>query len=471
MSIVLKMSCEGEVRRVKLAYDRVRHEDVLELVHKTWPDASFSSIAYLQEDGNPYLLDASSTSDFLGTVVQPAGQNVIRLQLVTEKGVNTQMPHQLELHSEVHGQGYNPSFAVTTNPADAIDATASSQCKDRLTINAESAVHWIDSFFPRAWTGRMTYRDLTFDQFPDPLSAVKVYLPAEVTRPFFKQPVSYTDCAECCLLRFVQLALFAQSGSSDVTEARLIDLDHAEHLGADLKLIEYFRCFPAVLSQEFTSSEARSAWATLVTRRAGCAYVRHGGFEMNAGVGNFLALLKSLFPKLPINEGVTARSDDGNALRGALKIVCCFFSRPGKKLSIANFSFVGPLWSRKKGQGGPLWTHPITHDFAQNEIAVDRETSMDVCVNDRQIYHFDLWDRHFLADGNAEEVTSGHAEMSYADPRVAWACGTCTFENEYQAITCAMCQGSRPGAWPCAACTFENQPYAQRCEVCSSARQ
>jgi len=158
-----------------------------------------------------------------------------------------------------------------------------------------------------------------------------VHLPTEITKPFFEQPVSYADCAECCLLRFVQLTLFVQSGSNEVTHAHLVDLDHAEHLGADRGLIEYFRCFPAVASQELTSLEARSAWAALVTRRAGCAYVRSGGFEMNAGVGNFLALLKSLFPKLPISEEVTGRSDNGNTVLEALKIVCSFFSRPDKK--------------------------------------------------------------------------------------------------------------------------------------------
>jgi len=96
---------------------------------------------------------------------------------------------------------------------------------------------------------------------------------------------------------------------------------------------------------------------------------------------------------------------------------------------------------------------------------------MDVCINDCQIYHFDLWDRHFLAGSDMEEVTSGHAEMSHADPREAWACCICTYDNEYQATRCGMCQESRPGTWLCGTCTYENQPYAQKCEMCNSARQ
>merc|ERR1712187_807627 len=142
-------------------------------------------------------------------------------------------------------------------------------------------------------------------------------------------------------------------------------------------------------------------------------------------------MLKSLFPELQIPEGVTGRSDDSNALAKALEFVCEFFSTPAKKLSIANFKFVGPLWSRKNGYDQFLWMHPITHGDVSNKVAVDRETSLDVCVNDYPIYHFDLWDRHFLAEERHEEVTSGHAEMSHAVARrVIWACTACTYHNE-----------------------------------------
>lgn len=167
----------------------------------------------------------------------------------------------------------------------------------------------------------------------------------------------------------------------------------------------------------------------------------------------------------------SGRSDDGDAVLEALEIVCGFFSTPAKKLSIANFEFVGPLRSRKEDRGGPFWTHPITGGCAPNQIAVDRETSIDVCVNACPIYHFDLWDRHFLAEGEIVEVTSGHAEMSHADPRVAWACGACTFENDSQAINCEMCEEPRPGRWHCSTCTYENHPHVTLCEMCNSARQ
>lgn len=169
-------------------------------------------------------------------------------------------------------------------------------------------MQWIDQFIPRALTRqRMEYHESALGCYPDPFSTVTIHLPTEITKDFFKDPVSYTDCAECCLLRFVQLSLLESSLEVDKASGEKgiypsIKLDRMAKLGADAELVDYFQVFPEVLPQDLTSLEARSAWAALVTQRAGCAYVRQGGFEMNAGMGNFLAVLKSLFPPLPIPE-------------------------------------------------------------------------------------------------------------------------------------------------------------------------
>lgn len=124
-------------------------------------------------------------------------------------------------------------------------------------------------------------------------------------------------------------------------------------------------------------------------------------------------------------------------------------------MAIVNFEFVGPLCSRKRGGGGPLWTHPITGGCVRNSSAVDRETSFDVCVNARPVYHFDLWDRHFLAEGDLigghVEVTSGHAEMSRADPLGAWACDVAHARTSLalSSAQCAQRSDRTPGHVAC----------------------
>ena len=66
--------------------------------------------------------------------------------------------------------------------------------------------------------------------------------------------------------------------------------------------MDYFRRFPLALSQtEYETKEgmeARTAWTMLLCKRQDVLYGRAGRFEIGAGVGNFLAFLSLLFPRV-----------------------------------------------------------------------------------------------------------------------------------------------------------------------------
>ena len=250
------------------------------------------------------------------------------------------------------------------------------------------------------------------------------------------------DCAECCLLRFVQLALLSPSSlphmrdSAELNppsppqmrsyDSASVDVLRAAALGADPRLLDYFRAFPRVHWERAAPGDdqgARDAWAALVSQRESVRYVRRGGFEMAAGLGNFLAALCSLFPGpggLPDTAGRAPplfRTDVADAYADALAVACAHLSSAESwVLSVGAFAFVGPLRCGRGSRSNGLWINPMTLDTAPHPVAVDREASVDVHVNGQAVYHFDLWDRHFLTCGGDEELTSGHAEMSAAGP-------------------------------------------------------
>ncbi len=59
----------------------------------------------------------------------------------------------------------------------------------------------------------------------------------------------------------------------------------------------------------FRRFPARCQWTELTcSRPAPCAYVRTGGFEMQAGATNFLAVLQSMFPRLKLPQASMMRN-------------------------------------------------------------------------------------------------------------------------------------------------------------------
>lgn len=263
---------------------------------------------------------------------------------------------------------------------------------------------------------------------PGALQIVTVDLPNEITKPFWgKDDVSFTDCAENCVLRFVQLALLndpnedvgvsgGPSEDSDKDFSRRINVARAAELGAIPEVVQYFERFPLALEQfEYTSSmaglSARAAWATLVSQRDGCAYVRTGGFEMNAGVGNFLAVIQALFPYLGLPAGSMTRSDDGSVYKKGLQLTCDFFSTPSKRLGFEKFAFDGPTRCERTIPPSWDWVHPIYGGDTENSVAIDRKASAQLAINGTSHLTFSWWDRDFPAERDLVAVTSGHAQL------------------------------------------------------------
>jgi len=83
MPAVLKLKCQEEVRRVKLAHEEIKYEDVLKLIREAWPEVVFSSLKYLDDDGDLCTLCGATFSDFLDIAPEISGQKVLKLQLGT----------------------------------------------------------------------------------------------------------------------------------------------------------------------------------------------------------------------------------------------------------------------------------------------------------------------------------------------------------------------------------------------------
>lgn len=256
-------------------------------------------------------------------------------------------------------------------------------------------------------------------QCPRALQVVLVELPSAVTAPHWgTATVEYTDCAENCVLRFLQVALLADPGTAswEWTPRGRISAARAGELGAIPELVDFFERHPVALSQHAYASTAagmaeRCEFACLVTRRDGCAYVREGGFEMNAGVGNFLAVVRALFPCIELPAEAAVRADNGASYEQALQIVCDFFSTPRKHLQFHNFSFEGPTTVTRGKPPSWHWVHPIYGGVTPNGVAVDRKTRADLAVNGVRSLRFEWWDRDFPAEQGLVAVTSGHAQL------------------------------------------------------------
>ena len=87
MSVVLKMKYQEEVRRIKLATEQIKYEDVLKLIREAWPEEVIteeviSSLKYLDDDGDLCTLCCATFPDFLDGH-EISGRKVLKLQLST----------------------------------------------------------------------------------------------------------------------------------------------------------------------------------------------------------------------------------------------------------------------------------------------------------------------------------------------------------------------------------------------------
>jgi hypothetical protein len=72
--------------------------------------------------------------------------------------------------------------------------------------------------------------------------------------------------------------------------------------------------------------QARCEWTALTcSRPSPCAYVRRGGFEMQAGATNFLAVLQSMFPRLALPQACMMRNCSKQQLSQVHEVDACTY--------------------------------------------------------------------------------------------------------------------------------------------------
>lgn len=248
-------------------------------------------------------------------------------------------------------------------------------------------------------------------RYPKALDVVTVTLPRDMTSHISKYEQSFTDCAENCLLCFIQVALLDSGG-----DGRVISSSRARELGAAVEISEYFSRWPYAFSQmeyEREHHNARCEWTQLTcSRPPPCAYVRRGGFEMQAGATNFLALLQSMFPLLTLPQACMMRNCSKKLLTQGFDAATSFFSTPEHHMKFQSITMKEPTTELRTNPPQPSWIHPVRQPaLCPHSRAIDWHCSAVLHINDSAVLKFVWWDRDFPAEGPHESVASGHAQL------------------------------------------------------------
>jgi hypothetical protein len=234
--------------------------------------------------------------------------------------------------------------------------------------------------------------------------------------------LSFYDCAEKVVLRFLQLALL---DPSPLLPLHTLSLVRALELGASPGVLEYFHLHHRASSNAHYSTEtgkaARSTWAALLGRREGISYRQAGGYEILPTSLNFLAALQALFPRLKKHTVANREAFDSTA---------AFFSAPSPTspstltstsltLSWEDVTIAPPITTlRFEREARDKWTpvtsfHPVAHSRA-----TDQRSHATLCIGGVACFYLHWFLREFLAEPQRGLSTlfSGHSQMYVCTP-------------------------------------------------------
>lgn len=244
------------------------------------------------------------------------------------------------------------------------------------------------------------------EPLPGALSATSVTIPSSLTHG---RAISFHDCAEKVVLRFVQIALLDTQhrwtgGLPRASSARAIELHAVD--GLVLYICRWPIAYPSASYADFDKRGARADWAMLLSGRAGLAYNQGGRYELLPGACNFLAALHALFPTMPRAAGSTTRD--------AFSAAASFFSTPTLNLSWSRVSF-GPQTITLRSAREPIdkWTVVCEKATAPHLRAQDCRDRATLCINGKPHVHINWYLRVFLAEPARALGArhSGHAQM------------------------------------------------------------
>jgi len=233
------------------------------------------------------------------------------------------------------------------------------------------------------------------------IKAISVTIPKEKL-PRSDFTLSHEDCHECTILRLIQIMF--QNGNQ--VSVSLLKKKHAS-----LDVIDYFTQFPFIGDDEFYSTVygqvARNEWSVLLSRRKGVKYVRPSGFELEAGIYNFIAAIGSLFP-INLSSHYVERGDQIRYYMDALQYIGEYMSFKAHRIE-----FTDVVWTSTK-DSSPRNVFPETPSGVTS--AENRICTATFCVNGQPWYRIQWWDSYFLFDKTPDPkwyhmLVGGHVEM------------------------------------------------------------
>eukprot|EP00429_Kryptoperidinium_foliaceum_P113451 CAMPEP_0176317788 /NCGR_PEP_ID=MMETSP0121_2-20121125/69437_1 /TAXON_ID=160619 /ORGANISM="Kryptoperidinium foliaceum, Strain CCMP 1326" /LENGTH=169 /DNA_ID=CAMNT_0017660057 /DNA_START=43 /DNA_END=548 /DNA_ORIENTATION=- len=81
MPFVLKLRCQGEVRRAQLVDEELSYDAVRGMIRTVWPELGDFAATYTDEDGDRCSLCAATFPDFRTHGEEKGGQTLFRLEL------------------------------------------------------------------------------------------------------------------------------------------------------------------------------------------------------------------------------------------------------------------------------------------------------------------------------------------------------------------------------------------------------
>ena len=235
------------------------------------------------------------------------------------------------------------------------------------------------------------------------IKAITVDIPKEIL-PRSDFTLSYGDCHECTILRLIQI-MFKKGDRVSVSLLK--------KKNASLDLIDYFIQFPFIGDDAFYKTVygqvARNEWSVLLSRRKGVKYVRPSGFELEAGIYNFIAVMGSLFP-INIPSKYIERGDHIQYYTDALHYIGEYMSFKDHRIK-----FTDLVWTSTKDLSP---TNVFSETPSGVASAENRICTATFCINGKPWYRIQWWDSYFLYDKTPDPkwyqmLVGGHVEMCH----------------------------------------------------------
>ena len=229
-------------------------------------------------------------------------------------------------------------------------------------------------------TSGFSHAALDVKAVQDPIIYKKVEIPIAISGA--ESIISYTDCVEVSLLRFLQLVFI------DEKHPEQIDIAKMASLRPIAEVVTFFTTYPKIESAEFydktaLGQEIRTQWSILLARK-GLIYNKPRDFEVRATIKNLFDAFQVIFPARIMSEVIRLEADS-SYFQDLWTRVCDYFTHSEFDLKCT----INQHENLDLGEG-----------------LVNRITLMDITVNATPVYRWSLVE--FLQDGTR---ISGHSEL------------------------------------------------------------